>query len=148
VSRLWFGRTCLIREIFIVYSDRVYTFFMSKEFRPEANAHDEAALERALWFLYQQWKLVGFRPRGLYQMFTPRHKEYMGGVAAIQTVLRQGSASGFEFLSYRGKRQLSIESLVLREAWAHLFNDCDRRIAELRLSGIPEGAGRERIGAG
>jgi hypothetical protein len=110
--------------------------------------HKEADLERALWFLYQQWKLVGFRPRGLFQMFTPGYREYRGGIAAIQTALRQGDGSGFTFLNCRGKRQLSIESLVLREAWAHLFSDGDKRIARERLDGIAKGAGAERIDAG
>jgi hypothetical protein len=101
-----------------------------------ASTRNEADLERALWFLYQQWKQVGFRPRGFYEMFTPHCKQYRGGIAAIQTIFRQGTASGFEYLNHRGKRELSIESLVLREAWAHLFNDGDKRIAQQRLDGI------------
>ncbi len=81
-------------------------------------------------------------------MFTPGYKEYRGGVAAIQNALRQGDGSGFTFLNCRGKRQLSIESLVLREAWAHLFDDRDKRIAQERLDGIAKGAGTERNGRG
>ena len=99
------------------------------------STHNQADLERALWFLYQQWTAVGFRPRSFYRMFTPHTKQYRGGVAAVQTILHEDGASGFEFLKHRGKRQLSLESLVVREAWAHLFNDCDKRIAQQRLDG-------------
>jgi hypothetical protein len=101
-----------------------------------ANTHNEADLERALWFLYQQWNQVGFKPRAFYRMFTRHTKQYRGGIAAVQTTLREDGGTGFEFLKHRGKRQLSIESLVLRESWAHLFNDGDRQIAQQRLDGI------------
>jgi len=101
----------------------------------KVSTHNQADLERALWFLYQQWTAVGFRPRSFYRMFTPHTKQYRGGVAAVQTILRDDGASGFEFLKHRGKRQLSVESLVVREAWAHLFSDCDKRIAQQRLDG-------------
>lgn len=71
-------------------------------------------------------------------MFMPDCEQYKGGILAVQTILREGSASGFEFLRSRGKQELSIESLVLREAWCHLFDDHDRQIAQQRLDGIAE----------
>jgi hypothetical protein len=36
-----------------------------------ASPHNEADLERALRFLYQQWEPEGFWPQDFYQMFTP-----------------------------------------------------------------------------
>ena len=94
---------------------------------------NEADLERALRFLYQQWKLLGYRPISFYRMFDRHCDEYKGGVAAVQFALRKRRASGFEFLRSRSKLGFSIERLVLRENWTHLFTEDDRRIAKARL---------------
>jgi len=95
---------------------------------------NEMDLERALGFLYQQWKLLGYRPLGFYRMLVPDSRHYRGGVFAVQSTLRKSGASGFEFLRSRGKLAFSIECLVLRETWSHLFTDDDKRIALERLS--------------
>ena len=101
-----------------------------------ATPHDEADLERALAFLYQQWKLLGFESRSFYCLFMPDSKVYKGGVAAVQYELRQTDASSFEFLKAHGKLIFSIEQLVLKDTWNHLFTDEDRAIASRKLDGL------------
>ena len=93
---------------------------------------DGCDLERALWFLYQQWALLGYRPVGFYRMFSPQSSRYKGGIAAVRWALRNAEGESFEFLEARGKQALSLESLVLREPWSHLFTDQDKRIARER----------------
>jgi hypothetical protein len=96
--------------------------------------HDEEDLERALAFLYQQWRLLGYRQLGFYRLFTRDCRNYRGGIAAVQHELRTPSASSsLEFLHQRGKKAFCIERLVLRETWCHLFTEDDRRLAQSRL---------------
>ena len=99
-----------------------------------ADPHDEADLERALWFLYQQWRLLGYRPVGFYRLFAPHCKQYRGGIAAVQLELRKSEPSSLDFLARRSKEAFSVERLVLRGSWGHLFTDDDKRIAQQRLS--------------
>jgi hypothetical protein len=96
--------------------------------------HNEADLERALLFLGRQWELLGYRAEDFYQLFMPGGDSYKGGVAAVQAGLRDSEADGFEFLKDRGKLGLSVEELVLRPAWAHLFTEADRFLAQQKLS--------------
>jgi hypothetical protein len=103
-----------------------------------ATPHDEADLERALAFLYQQWKLLGYRSRDFYGLFTPYSKRYKGAIAAVQYELRKTEGSSFEFLKRNGKLVFSVERLVVKETWSHLFTHQDRSIAALKLE---EGAG-------
>lgn len=98
-----------------------------------ATPHDEADLERALAFLYQQWKLLGYESRSFYCLFMPESKRYKGGIAAVQHELRKTEHSSFEFLKSRGKLAFSIERLVIKETWSHLFTDDDQRIAARKL---------------
>jgi hypothetical protein len=98
------------------------------------NLHDEADLERALWFLYQQWRLLGYQHTEFYRLFSPDCAQYKGGIAAVQFELRQSRAASLEFLHRRGKLAFSIERLVLRETWIHLFGDEDKDIARERLA--------------
>lgn len=74
-------------------------------------------------------------------MFTPGEKEYKGGVAAVQTLLREKGSGSFKFLRARGKSGFSVESLVLRPAWDHLFSDADKSLARLKL-------GKQQVGRG
>jgi hypothetical protein len=113
---------------------------------------NEADLERALLFLCRQWELLGYRAEDFYQLFMPGGDSYKGGVAAVQAGLRDSEADGFEFLKDRGKLGLSVEQLVLRPTWAHLFTEGDRLLARRKLSrrrgqkslGIPEDGHRTR----
>jgi hypothetical protein len=107
-----------------------------------ADLHDEADLERALWFLYQQWRLLGYQPTGFYRLFARDCKQYKGGVAAVQLELRSSGPSSLEFLQRVRKDVYSVERLVLRETWGHLFTDDDKRIAEQRLSRRSDRTGR------
>jgi hypothetical protein len=97
--------------------------------------HNEADLERALLFLCRQWELLGYRAEDFYKLFRPGGESYKGGVAAVQAVLQNSQADGFEFLKRRRKLALSVEQLVLRPAWAHLFTEADRLLAQQKLSG-------------
>src|ERR1700690_3867761 len=94
---------------------------------------NEADLERALLFLCRQWELLGYRAEDFYQLFMAGGESYKGGVAAVQVGLRDSEADGFEFLKDRGKLGLSVEELVLRPAWAHLFTEGDRLLAQQKL---------------
>jgi hypothetical protein len=102
--------------------------------------HDQHDLERALAFLYQQWKLLGYRPVRFFRSFTPYCKGYKGGVLAVQIELRRSGpnrksgGTSFEFLYQRRKEIFSLEYLVLKPTWSHLFTDEDRRIAQDRVS--------------
>ena len=95
--------------------------------------HDEADLERALFFLYRQWELLGYRAVEFYEMFAPCCRGYKGGILAVQAVLRENEIGGFEFLKKRRKLSLSVENLVLRPRWAYLFTEADRRLAQQKL---------------
>lgn len=96
--------------------------------------HDEADLERALGFLYQQWRLLGYRQIGFYRLFARHCRQYQGGIAAVQSELRASEAASLEFLHRHGKLAFSIERLVLKETWSHLFTDEDKLLAQQRLS--------------
>jgi hypothetical protein len=97
--------------------------------------HNEADLERALLFLCRQWEVLGYRAEDFYQLFMPGSESYKGAVAAVQAGLQNSKADGFEFLKRRRKLGLSVEQLVLRPAWAHLFTVADRLLAQQKLSG-------------
>jgi hypothetical protein len=96
--------------------------------------HNEADLERALGFLYQQWRLLGYRNMAFYRLFARHCKQYQGGIAAVQSELRTSGAASLEFLQRHDKLAFSIERLVLKGTWSHLFTDDDKRIAQQRLS--------------
>jgi hypothetical protein len=98
--------------------------------------HNEADLERALGFLYQQWRLLGYRQIGFYRLFARDCKQYQGGIAAVQFELRRSGATSLEFLHRHNKLAFSVERLVLKETWSHLFTDDDKCIAQQRLSRI------------
>jgi hypothetical protein len=95
---------------------------------------NEADLERAVLFLCRQWEILGYRAEDFCQWFMTGGDSYKGGVAAVQAGLRDSEADGFEFLKDRGKLGLSLEQLVLRPAWAHLFTAGDRLLARRKLS--------------
>jgi hypothetical protein len=96
--------------------------------------YNEAALEEALQGLYEQWgRDLGFWARRLHQKFTPGRKNYVGGVAAVRSVLNSRTA-GFSMLQEQGRLDLSIESLILQPEWESLFLDSDRTLARARLS--------------
>jgi hypothetical protein len=104
----------------------------------ESDKCTEQDLERALYFLLQQWRL-GQRVERFYQMFTPGEKAYKGGVAAVQCLLRESRPGVFDFLKAKGKLGLSVESLVLRPAWEHLFSNADKAIARLKMLDLGDG---------
>ena len=100
-----------------------------------AEVHDEAALEAALEVLYHEWGSLGFWARRLHQEFSPGRKRYIGGVAAVRSVLTSRT-HGFSFLRQHKRLDLSIERLVLKPEWNHLFYDEERALARKRLERI------------
>jgi hypothetical protein len=100
-----------------------------------AEVYDEAALEEALEFLYQEWGALGFWARRLHQEFTPGRKKYIGGVAAIRSALTSRTYGWF-FLQKHKRLDLSIEQLALKPEWSHLFSDEDRKLARENLERI------------
>ena len=96
--------------------------------------HDEADLERALGFLYQQWRLLGYQQIGFYRQFSRHCKQYKGGIASVQSELRKAEGNSLEFLHRCGKEAFSIERLVLKGTWRHLFTEEDKCFAQKRLS--------------
>jgi hypothetical protein len=103
------------------------------------SSRDEVALERALVFLYRQWELLGYQSGEFYEMLRRGCNKNQGGMAAAQAVLRENKTGVFVFLKKRRKLALSIEHLVLRPRWAHLFTEADRRMAEEKLREAPLG---------
>ena len=102
-----------------------------------AKVYNEAALEEALEDLYQEWGALGFWAKRLHQKFSPRRKKYIGGIAAIRSVLT-GRTYGFSFLRKHKRLDLSVEALVLKPQWKYLFCDEDRALARKRLDKISE----------
>jgi hypothetical protein len=100
-------------------------------------AFNEASLECALEDLYQQWSQMGFWARRLHQKFSPGRARYVGGVAAVRSVLRS-KTGGFAFLKERDQLSLSVEYLILKPEWKHLFCDEDRDLARKRLGRISQ----------
>jgi hypothetical protein len=92
--------------------------------RLTAKVHSEA--------LYQQWGRLGFWARRLHQKFSPGRKNYVGGIAAVRSVLTGGTL-GFTFLKEHDRLDLSVENLILQPEWKQLFCDEDRSAARQRL---------------
>ena len=72
---------------------------------------------------------LGIWAKRLHQKFSPRRKKYIGGIAAIRSVLT-GRTYGFSFLRKHKRLDLSVEALVLKPQWKYLFCDEDRRLRE------------------
>lgn len=100
-----------------------------------AKVYNEAALEEALEDLYQEWGALGFWAKRLHQKFSTGRKKYVGGVAAVRSVLNSRTY-GFAFLRERKRLDLSIEKLVLKPEWKDLFCVEDREQARKRLEGM------------
>ena len=100
-----------------------------------AEVHNEAALEGALENLYQQWGSLGFWAKRLHQKFSPGRAKYIGGIGAVRSVLRSKTV-GFAFLKEHDRLDLSLENLILKPEWKHLFCDEDRDLARKRLARI------------
>ncbi len=98
----------------------------------QAVVYDEAALEHALEALYQQWGAMGFWAKRLHQKFTPGRRRYVGGIAAVRSVLTN-KKEGFDVLKERECLHLSVESLILQQQWKESFCDADRERARRRL---------------
>jgi len=59
-----------------------------------------------------------------------------GGVQAANILLGKDAPSyGFERLWVEGRLDISVEALVLREPWHHLFEEGELREAERQLEG-------------
>ncbi len=93
----------------------------------------EADLEGALLGLYRQWGAHGYWAKRFCQLFSPHCKRYAGGVAAVRRVLAAGETTGLAFLRNHDLLDLSVESLVLKPQWGHLFDDADRALAKAKL---------------
>jgi hypothetical protein len=63
----------------------------------------------------------------------PHCKRYIGGVAAVKTVIYKLDTAGLDFLKKRNRFDLSIEHLVLKPEWSDLFSDLDRQMATAKL---------------
>jgi hypothetical protein len=94
--------------------------------------NDEAALEEALEQLYQQWGVLGFWAKRFHQTFTPGRMRYIGGVAAVRSVLT-ARTDCFAFLRACNCLDLSVENLILNPEWERLFGEEDRAMARGRL---------------
>jgi len=97
-----------------------------------AQVYNEAALERVLEDLYQEWGRMGFWAKRLHQKFTPGRKRYIGGIASVRSVL-MSRTDGFAFLKEHNSLRISVESLILEPRWKELFCDNDRELAQNRL---------------
>ena len=104
--------------------------------------HDEGELEAELLRRYQEGAKLGHRAGRLYQLFMPHCKRYIGGIRAVQYVLRHRQAIGFTFSLKKDRPDLSIESLVLDSQWADAFSSEDREIAKRRLATIKSDSSR------
>jgi hypothetical protein len=93
---------------------------------------DETALEEALEQLYRQWGALGFWAKRFHQTFSPGRKRYIGGIAAVRSVLTAPTI-GFGFLKRLNCLNLSVENLILKPEWEHLFGEEDRAMARERL---------------
>lgn len=80
--------------------------------------------------IYNEACKLGYRPTRFLQMV-----ESLGGLqAARQLLSSEAPASGFERLWELGRIDLTVESLVLQEQWAHLFTEQELQEAERRLT--------------
>jgi len=75
---------------------------------------------------------MGFWAKRLHQKFSPGRKRYIGGVAAVRSVLyTKGSPAGLVFLQTHERTDLAIESLVMKPEWNNLFTDQDSEYGSL-----------------
>ena len=88
--------------------------------------------ESALTGLYYKWGSLGYWANRFYQKFSPHCKLYVGGVEAVRTVLPFETA-GFRFLKKHGFLEHSVEALILKREWRHLFLDSDLMLAAKKL---------------
>ena len=95
---------------------------------------NETELEHELLRLYREGAALGYRATRFYQKFTSHCKRYIGGVAAVRDTIRKDQTGGFEFLEGQNRVDLSLERLVLKAEWTHLFTDQDRAIAQKKLA--------------
>jgi hypothetical protein len=96
---------------------------------------NETDLEAELFRLYREGVKLGYRGTRSYQMFMPHCKRYKGGVRAVKLLLElHKKQTGFKFARDHKRLDLSVEALVLRPEWIHLFDDADRSGAAKKLA--------------
>ena len=67
------------------------------------------------------------------QIFHNMLQEYGGLVTAKKLLSQHGLQHGFEKLAQSGYPYITMESLVLRDPWRHLFTTKEKEIAVTRL---------------
>jgi len=95
---------------------------------------NQTDLEAELDRLYREGGKLGFWEKRSYQMFTSHCKKYVGGVEAVKILLRKQQSGGLAFVQKQHRLDLSVEALVLKPEWTHLFDDQDRRLATEKLA--------------
>lgn len=80
--------------------------------------------------IYDEACKLGYRPSRFLQMV----EKLVGRQTAKHLLSSEAPASGFERLWELGRMDLTVESLVLQEQWAHLFTDQELQEAERRLT--------------
>lgn len=93
---------------------------------------DAKAVERefaqALRDTYAQCDALGYRPTAMLQML-----ERLGGLATARRLLTLPPSEGFTRLTLMGRRDLTIEALILEARWDGVFSEDERRMARRRL---------------
>ena len=96
----------------------------------EERSQLETAFEHAMLELYDAWwAQIRYRASRFRQLVNNR-----GGVGAAEALLaKPGTSEGFDRLAEAGKLGLTVEFLVLRPEFGHLFSPTERGIARHRL---------------
>ena len=90
----------------------------------------EAQFEQEMRKIYDEAVRCGYYPRRFLVMVNE-----LGGLQAAKRLLSGDVPScGFVRLWELGRIDLTVESLVLREPWCHLFAEAELKEAERRLA--------------
>jgi len=93
----------------------------------------EKELEAALLALYERWKPPS---RNIFLRMVKKTRDlrlYKGPVGTVRYLLRHPPSAGFLDLVRAGKRDLTVEALVVQRKWKSLFTEAEIEIASARL---------------
>jgi hypothetical protein len=94
---------------------------------PMIEAFDEAMLD-----VYREAKAIGYVPVRFLQMVQER-----GGLETARYLLHEKNVSeGFTALWTRGRLDLTVEAVVLKDRWSSLFTPEELKIARERLQAL------------
>lgn len=95
----------------------------------------EKELEASLLELYERWKSYG-PPKNYFLQMVRKGRNvriYKGPVGTVRYLLQREPSDGFKSLVRAGKKDLTVEALILDKKWQSLFEDWEVKKARARI---------------